>query len=202
VAISRGSVSPSSGTRTGAFILNTKEEGQHFVQRFMLAQCETPAKGKGEESRGNLPDLQSSCTQYTRTLVLCQVRRRHSLLICFWDFACSDGCLSREERLAAGCGRCGEVCADASGITPRRLFPHAVSRERGLTPPLVAPFTPPAASSISSSASAAPEAPTSASSINWSGCRRKSSQRGVMIPGTRGKRTSASSKSMWVSRLG
>ena len=61
MAICNASVSPSSGTRTGAFILHEKAISRtiEFVT--------TP---------NHAPDLQRPRPQYTRTLVLCEVRRR------------------------------------------------------------------------------------------------------------------------------
>ncbi len=63
MAICSASVSPSSGTSTGAFILRSEQHG--FIRDV-------------DDSQHNVlytPDLQCSRPQYTRTLILGQVRR-------------------------------------------------------------------------------------------------------------------------------
>lgn len=70
IAICSASVSPSSGTSTGAFMLHTRSWSD------MQAAC-TP-KGRQDACA---PDLQRTRTQHSRPLVLCQVRCRDPLLV-------------------------------------------------------------------------------------------------------------------------
>ena len=64
MAIWSASVSPSSGTSTGAFILENRNTW------FRTHETEGATRSR------YTPDLQRSRPQHTRTLVLCQIRRR------------------------------------------------------------------------------------------------------------------------------